>query len=132
MYSERMGAIRNALPELMGRHRIKQTALAEAARLRYATVNALYNGKTERVDFDTLAAVLDGLNALTGERYTVGDLLEYEPAAEGSASRAAEEEALALLNMDPWGKKPSGLTEPVPGMGPELNDLLREQRGPEL
>ncbi|KEF34098.1 hypothetical protein RDMS_09015 [Deinococcus sp. RL] len=84
-----MGAIRNALPELMGRHRIKQTALAEAARLRYATVNALYNGKTERVDFGTLAAVLDGLNALTGQRYTVGDLLEYTPAGEGERLTAA-------------------------------------------
>ncbi|GAA5533399.1 helix-turn-helix transcriptional regulator [Deinococcus aluminii] len=76
-----MSRIRNALPELMGRHRIKQAALADAAGLRYATVNALYNGKTERVDFDTLAAVLDGLKALTGQRYTVGDLLEYSEAA---------------------------------------------------
>lgn len=74
-----MTKIRNALPEVMGRHRVKQAALAEAAGLRYATVNALYNGKTERVDFSTLGAVLDGLNALTGEHYTVADLLEYTP-----------------------------------------------------
>lgn len=74
-----MGYIRNALPEVMGRHRVKQAALAEAAGLRYATVNAFYNGKTERVDFSTLAAVLDGLNNLTGENYTAADLLEYTP-----------------------------------------------------
>lgn len=74
-----MGHIRNALPEVMGRHRVKQAALAEAAGLRYATVNALYNGKTERLDFSTLAAVLDGLHSLTGEHYTAADLLEYTP-----------------------------------------------------
>lgn len=91
----------------MGRHRIKQTALAEAARLRYATVNALYNGKTERVDFDTLAAVLDGLNNLTGQRYTVGDLLEYTPAGEGERLTAAgipatgDPETDAVLNDHP-------------------------------
>ena len=62
----------------MGRHRVKQAALAEASGLRYATVNALYNGKTERVDFSTLAAVLDGLNTLTGKNYSVADLLAYE------------------------------------------------------
>lgn len=81
-----MGQIRNILPEVMGRHRIKQTALAEAAGLRYATVNALYNGKTERVDFSTLAAVLDGLSVLTGERYTVADLLEYTPTDEAETA----------------------------------------------
>lgn len=63
----------------MGRHRIKQSVLAEAAGIRYATLNSLYNGKTERVDFSTLAAVLDGLHALTGEQYTVADLLAYQP-----------------------------------------------------
>lgn len=75
-----MGQIRSALPEIMGRHRIKQAELAQAGGLRYATVNALYNGKTERMDFGTLAAVLDGLKVLTGRRYTVGDLLHYDEA----------------------------------------------------
>ena len=89
VYLIRMGNIRNALPEIMGRHRIKQTALAEAAGLRYATVNALYNGKTERVDFDTLAAVLDGLHTLTGKTYTVSDLLEYKAASSGPADESA-------------------------------------------
>jgi DNA-binding Xre family transcriptional regulator len=60
--------------------------LAQAAGLRYATVNALYNGKTERVDFSILAAVLDGLNHLTGQEYTVGDLLEYTPAQEAETA----------------------------------------------
>lgn len=84
-----MGHIRNALPEVMGRHRVKQAALAEAAGLRYATVNALYNGKTERVDFSTLAAVLDGLNSLTGQSYTAADLLEYKSESGDSDETAA-------------------------------------------
>ncbi|MFB9992702.1 helix-turn-helix domain-containing protein [Deinococcus oregonensis] len=82
-----MGSIRNALPEIMERQRIKQTALAAAAGLRYATVNALYNGKTERVDLDTLTDILDGLYALTGQIYTVADLLEYTPSADVTTSR---------------------------------------------
>ena len=89
-----MGAIRNALPEIMGRHRVKQAALAEAAGLRYATLNALYNGRSKGVDFNTLAAVLDGLKALTGRRYTVGDLLEYGEAA----PEMREEDAAHLLD----------------------------------
>lgn len=80
-----MGHIHNALPEVMGRHRIKQATLAEAAGLRYATVNALYNGKTARVDFSTLAAILDGLNKLTGQKYNAADLLEYTPEARVSS-----------------------------------------------
>ncbi|GAA4015856.1 hypothetical protein GCM10022631_30150 [Deinococcus rubellus] len=75
-----MGQIKNLLPEVMGRHRIKQTELAEVAGLRYATLNALYNGQTKRVDYLTLAAILGGLNTLTGQNYGVADLLVYEPA----------------------------------------------------
>lgn len=72
----------------MGRHRVKQAALAEAAGLRYATLNALYNGRSKGVDFDTLASILDGLHTLTGQTYTVADLLEYTP-AEGDAEETA-------------------------------------------
>lgn len=74
-----MGVIQFRLSEVMGRHRIKQRQLAEASKVRPAAVNALYHGTRERVDMSQLAAVLDGLNTLTGERYTVADLLEYMP-----------------------------------------------------
>lgn len=74
-----MGVIEIKLNEVMGRHRIKQKQLAEAAHVRPAAINALYHGGRERVDIGQLAAVLDGLNALTGQRYTVNDLLEYKP-----------------------------------------------------
>lgn len=98
-----MGNIRNALPEVMGRHRVKQAALAEAAGLRYATLNALYNGRSKGVDFDTLASILDGLRTLTGQTYTVADLLEYQPAGEVEllATSASDlREQLADLEAD--------------------------------
>ncbi|WP_019586555.1 hypothetical protein [Deinococcus apachensis] len=45
------------------------------------SVYAIARGDTERVDRATLAALLAALHALTGQRYTVGDLLEYSEAA---------------------------------------------------
>lgn len=85
VYCVRMGQIEFKLSEVMGRHRINQRQLAEAARVRPAAINALYHGARERVDVEQLAAVLDGLNTLTGRTYTVADLLEYTPAADGDA-----------------------------------------------
>lgn len=76
-----MGVIHFKLSEVMGRHRIKQRQLAEVAKVRPAAINALYHGDRERVDVGHLAAILDGLHTLTGQRYTVGDLLEYSEAA---------------------------------------------------
>jgi DNA-binding Xre family transcriptional regulator len=102
-----MATIHNALPEVMGRHRVKQAALAQAAGLRYATVNAFYNGKTERIDFETLAALLEGLNTLTGETYTTADVLKYVPGDPQPALTAAgiphtgDTETDAVLNEHP-------------------------------
>ena len=61
----------------MGRHRIKQTELAQASGLRYATINDLYNGKSKRIDFATMGGVILGLRRISGHPYTVGDLFEY-------------------------------------------------------
>lgn len=72
-----MAEIRSHLSEIMGRHRIKQTELAEASGLRYATINDFYNGKSKRVDFATITGLVQGLRRLSGHPYTVGDLFEY-------------------------------------------------------
>lgn len=72
-----MGDIQIHLTEVMGRHRIKQTELAQASGLRYATVNDLYNGKSTRLDLTTMAGVVAGLRQITGHPYTVGDIFEY-------------------------------------------------------
>ncbi len=99
-----MGSIQNKLPEVMGRHRVKQAALAEAAGVRYATLNNVYNDKTRRIDFDTLASILDGLYILTGHQYTVADLLAYDPAVNETAlldaSAADLADQLATIEED--------------------------------
>jgi hypothetical protein len=41
----------------------------------------------------------------------------------------ARAQALELLNMEPWGKKPAGLAVPVPVRGKPFEDVLVEHRG---
>lgn len=53
------------------------------------SVYAIARGDTERVDRSTLAALLEALNALTGQTYTVADLLEYTPGAGDAQETAA-------------------------------------------
>lgn len=99
VYNGRMGVIEFRLSELMGRHRIKQRALAEAAGVRPAAINALYHGKRERVNMDQLAAILDGLNMLTGQQYGVADLLAYKaPDVEKATDVPVMDVHLEILN----------------------------------
>ncbi|CAM3974141.1 helix-turn-helix domain-containing protein [Deinococcus marmoris] len=53
------------------------------------SVYAIARGDTERVDRSTLAALLDALKTLTGQAYTVADLLEYAPTEEDTEETAA-------------------------------------------
>ncbi|GGO38352.1 helix-turn-helix domain-containing protein [Deinococcus humi] len=62
------------LSEVMGRHRINQTALAQASGLRPATIHALYHDRTTSVTWDVLARLLVGLQTLTNEAYEIGDV----------------------------------------------------------
>jgi len=50
-----------------------QTELQAKSGLGYSTINALYHGKTERVEFATLEAICEVLEC------AVGDVLEYVP-----------------------------------------------------
>ncbi len=50
-----------------------QTELQSRSGLGYSTINALYHGKTERVEFATLEALCEVLGC------EIGDLLEYVP-----------------------------------------------------
>lgn len=110
-----MGVIEFKLNEVLGRHRIKQSQLAEAAHIRPAAVNALYHGTRERVDIGQLAAVLDALNALTGQAYTVADLLEYTPAsAEDVAWMNADLSRLVEEDPYEWGDAdPTSVGQPI-------------------
>lgn len=102
-----MGLIEIKLSEVMGRHRIKQRQLADVAKVRPAAINALYHGDRDRVDVQQLASILDGLNSLTGEHYTVADLLEYTPGTRAPVLTAAgvahtgDAETDAVLNAHP-------------------------------
>lgn len=67
-------AIRVRLRELLEQRDMRQTELQAATGLGYSSINALYHGKTERVEFATLDAICSALNC------DIGDILEYVPA----------------------------------------------------
>ncbi len=66
-------AIRVRLRELLEKRGMAQTELQARSGLGYSTINALYHGKTERVEFATLEALCQVLQC------EVGKLLEYVP-----------------------------------------------------
>jgi len=66
-------AIRIRLRELLEKRGMAQTELQARSGLGYSTINALYHGKTERVEFATLEVLCDVLGC------GVGDLIEYVP-----------------------------------------------------
>ena len=65
-------AIRVRLRELLEQRRMAQTELQAKTGLGYSTINALYHGKTDRVEFATLDVLCDVLGC------EIGDLLERE------------------------------------------------------
>lgn len=71
--SEQTMAIRVRLRELLEERGMAQTELQARSGLGYSTINALYHGKTERVEFATLEALCDVLGC------RVGDLMEHVP-----------------------------------------------------
>lgn len=70
------------------------------------SVYAIARGDTERVDRATLGHLLAALHSLTGQRYTVGDLLEYS-----EATPEAEEVDTAHLLTDGAGELHAQLRE---------------------
>lgn len=70
-----MTQIRVLLPQLLAQRRVNRRQLAEAAGLRYGTLNDVYNGK-HRPSLDTLESVISGLEKLTGEKVELAELLE--------------------------------------------------------
>ena len=65
-------AIRVRLRELLEQRGMAQTELQAKTGLGYSTINALYHGKTERVEFATLDVLCEVLGC------EIGDLLERE------------------------------------------------------
>ena len=122
--------IQIGLARLLRRHNINQKQLAQAAQMRPATVNAIYNARIERVEISTLVDLISGLRKL-GIQADVGDILQVvdRPTEQ---EQVARERALRLLGGEPWGMKPAGLNPPIPVKGPPIEEILKEHRGPEL
>ncbi len=70
--------IRLRLDDYLHAHQLSAYRLAQAAKGRAAlgSIYALARGDLKRLDLNTLAAVIEGLEQLTGERVTFDDLLE--------------------------------------------------------
>lgn len=66
------------LRDYLNQHEVSAYALVKAADLAPSTVYALARGDQRRVDLVVLDKVLGALEQLTGQRATVGDLLERE------------------------------------------------------
>lgn len=124
------GHIHIGLAGLLKQHNVSQKQLAEAARMRPATVNALYNARVERVEISTLVDLVTGLRRL-GINADVGDILQVVDVPDDT-EQAARDRALRLLGGEPWGLKPKGSAVLAPVSGPPIEELLREHRGPEL
>lgn len=119
-----------SLAGLLRRHNISQKQLAQAAQMRPATVNAIYNARIERVEISTLVDLVAGLRKL-GIQADVGDILQVVDRPD-EQEQAARERALRLLGGEPWGLKMAGSANPVPVKGPPIEEILKEHRGPEL
>jgi len=95
------------------------------------SVYAIARGETDRVDRGTLGHLITALRSLTGEQYTVGDLLEYTPADPTQPSPGELQAGQALLIPPGKRGRARGLPSPVPVEGPAIEELLNEQPGPE-
>lgn len=65
-------AIRVRLRELLEKRGMAQTELQARSGLGYSTINALYHGKTERIEFATLDKLCEILKC------EVGEILNYQ------------------------------------------------------
>jgi DNA-binding Xre family transcriptional regulator len=122
--------VRIRLADILRQHQISQRRLAEKAGMHTSTLNNIYKGKIEGMDFRTLINLVRGFRLL-GVEVNVGDLLEVVEDASDTHTEAAKQRALALIQGDPH-RKPAGLTNPVPFRGPSSEDLLKADRGPAL
>lgn len=58
---------------------VTKNALAREAKVRPNLIYDMCEGKTKRIDLETMSTILDTLNTMTGRNYTLSDVLEYIP-----------------------------------------------------
>lgn len=71
-------AIRIVLEETLTAHNITKNSLAREAKVRPNLIYDMCEGKTRRIDLDTLSNIIDTLSVMTGEKCTLTDVLEYK------------------------------------------------------
>ncbi|MNJ00973.1 hypothetical protein D3C73_1604570 [compost metagenome] len=74
--------IKLKLEETLSDAGITRNALAREAKVRPNLIYDMCEGKTKRIDLETLGTIIDTLNAITGRSYTLTDIIEYIPAAD--------------------------------------------------
>lgn len=81
-------SIKIKLGDILDSAGVTKNALAREAKVRPNLIYDLCEGKTKRLDLDTLSTIVDTLRAITGNEYTLADVLEYIPNAEESSDRS--------------------------------------------
>lgn len=71
-------AIRITLEETLAASNITKNALAREAKVRPNLIYDMCEGKTRRLDLDTLGNIIDTLTTLSGKKHTLTDVLVYE------------------------------------------------------
>lgn len=69
------------LEDLLERHDVSAYRLAKESGVGLTTIYRIKNNRTNTVQGQVLEAILQALLDLTGLRYGVGDLLEWQPEA---------------------------------------------------
>ncbi|PJN64554.1 hypothetical protein PAEAM_06400 [Paenibacillus sp. GM1FR] len=72
-------SIQIKLGETIDAANVSRNALAREAKVRPNLIYDLCDGKTKRVDLNTLSIIIDTLRAMTGKDYSLMDVMEYIP-----------------------------------------------------
>ena len=126
-----MREIRVKLGEVMAQRRVNRKQLSDATGIRYATLSDVYSGK-RRPTLETLEAVLNGLESLSGRPVALTDVLEVVdvPAEVDAETRAWMDSDLSRLGeYEPydWGDEdPNTVGQPVT-IGPDGRVVIGEE-----
>lgn len=71
-------AIKFTLKETLEREGLTKYAVAQAADVRRNTITDLWNSNTRSLRMDTLDAILNTINKLSGKKYGIDAIVVYE------------------------------------------------------
>ncbi|MDR6883576.1 DNA-binding Xre family transcriptional regulator [Bacillus sp. 3255] len=70
-------AIRIKLNEVLESADVTKNALAREAKVRPNLIYDLCEGKTKRIELETMSTIIETLEEMTGNTYSISDILEY-------------------------------------------------------